>query len=223
MKKICLIILFLFSLGSIIGLRKGVTPTASADSAPAETVEVITITPTIDTFLNMSPGASAPAPDGQFFFVGADEFTYEAIGLIQFDLSQIPAEAVIESAQLTLSHDSSQSTNSLARIICVKQITSSWNAAVTTSNVPAIHEFCHAQREVAFENGNHTWSDLGQLVQGWVIEPTMNFGLALDLLENGYGYKAFHSADSANPPTLEITYTVPDTTKFIFLPLVIKE
>ena len=74
MKKICLIILFLFSLGSIIGLRKGVTPTASADSAPAETVEVITITPTIDTFLNMSPGASAPAPDGQFFFVGADEF-----------------------------------------------------------------------------------------------------------------------------------------------------
>ena len=195
---------------NVFGWNDG--PTLDKDvavRAPQFVGETVTLYPTIDTWVNTTPGATTPNPQSQLLFVGGDEFTYESYALLQFDMSAIPSGAEVISAELDLWHEYSASTTWLAHDICAHQVTSAWNASVTAATAPSINKACLASTTVEDDWGSHIWSDVGSLVQSWVDGSSSNHGVALQQDQYSYGFKAFQSSEGNVSPALRVTYHAP--------------
>jgi len=180
----------------------------SSTTSVARTV-VTTLTPTVDTWINETPGSTGDNHEGeQFLWVGEDEFTFPFYALLRFDLSSIPSNANVTDATLELFHEGSQS-SSQKSTICVYRVGSAWDGTVTGDTAPTLDKVCQASAAVQTAVGAETWSDLSSLVSEWVSGARTNHGLALKQSSSGMHYKAFQSSEGNVPPTLEITYTVP--------------
>lgn len=201
--------LYLFLSLLLLSLLPATSHLATVSAAPDALLSVVSIIPTIDTWVNTTPGAITPNPNNQTFYVGADEFTYEAFGLLKFDVSTIPVDATITAAELKVWHEAGNSTNGLADSICIHRLTSDWDEFVTAATAPSIDAVCQTAVSVTNVVGTHTWSPVTTMVQAWVTGTHTNFGLAMKQAETKYGYKAFQAEEGTVQPELKITYSLP--------------
>jgi hypothetical protein len=145
--------------------------------------------------------------------------------LIDFDLSSLPANASIQSAQLTL-YNNPNAQNGYANgehvhesgsnEAVLQRIVSPWTEDVAWSNQPTTtiqNEVTLAQDTNA--NQNYTL-DVTNLINDIIADPNTSFGFLLKLkTETPYRLLAFASSDHPNPslhPKLEICYSTILTT-----------
>ncbi len=190
----------------------GYSADLAARAPEASSATTLILNPTLDTYVNMTPGSQTPDPNDQYIFVGHDEFTYPSFGLFQFDLSAIPADAIIESAEFKIWHETSADSTTLEKTICVQQVTSFWDETVTRDEAPTFSDTCEASTNVKDFFGVQSWGDITPMVQRWVDKPSTNFGLALNEPETGFAYKAFQSDNGNVKPELRISYNLPEPT-----------
>ena len=143
------------------------------------------------------------------YFSGDGASTYR--GLVRFDLSAIPSEAVVISADLVLYAEA----GSASKQIQALRLTGSWTEiGVTWNNQPGSAPPL-AVRTVDAEAGATTWNVV-QTVQDWVSDAQTNHGFLLraaDEAENGY--RNFRSREGAlgAPPMpnvrLDLTWMLP--------------
>jgi len=140
-------------------------------------------------------------------------------GLIDFDLSQIPANAIILSANLSLySYDSpanqSHSSQSGSNESVLKRITSSWEEnLVTWNNQPSTTETNQVfLQQSSASIQNYLNINVSNLIKDMIDNPSESFGLQLSLKEEEFYRKMiFASSDNTNAtlhPKLEICYTI---------------
>jgi hypothetical protein len=136
-------------------------------------------------------------------------------------LSSIPANSNIVSAQLSLYHDNSDSTQfdspaNGSNACWLQRVTSTWDKnAVTWNNQPSVttnNEDSIPMSTVLYQD--YTNIDVSNIVQDMVNNPTNSFGFLLSLVnETNYRRMTFASGnnpDTSNYPTLLVCYTIPE-------------
>lgn len=137
--------------------------------------------------------------------------------LIDFDLSQIPANATITDARLSLyafpsSPDGGHSTLSGSNECRIQQITSAWNEDDVTWNtapsVTSMNQVVLASSVVDYQD--YLDIDVTAMIQEQYANPTANFGFMISMITQEH-YRAMIFGSSDNPdstlhPKLEITY-----------------
>ncbi len=145
-------------------------------------------------------------------------------GLIEFDLSAIPTNAVVQSATLTLFNNPTSSNGFLngehshfsgSDASYLLQVTSPWSEnTVTWNNQPAT-TLTNAVTLPQDINPHQDYViDVTTMTQGMVANPATNYGFMLQLITEQY-YRCLLFASSDHPdstlhPKLEICYTVPN-------------
>lgn len=216
MSRLCLIAVVL-ALQIGMGLLEGgliVRPTYAAGISPATASalnDTLTLNPTADTFVASSAATTNFSAEAELV-VGLERTVagIDVHSLVRFDLSALPAGAIINRAELRLWQTS---TDGAAWTVNLNRITQDWSAtAVTWSTRPP---GVTAYRGIAIPDGADEMATLAitELVRAWVYTPqtTPNFGI--ELVGNGglSHRRAFASAESAMPPELVIDYTPPPT------------
>jgi len=132
---------------------------------------------------------------------------------IQFDLSSLPAGAVIESASLGLYYFDS---GSAAGSVGVYKVTNDWNESlITWANQPTFGSAAKSTVTVPAANtSDFVFWDITALVKGWYSSPATNYGVVLRDTDESTdeGGKGFYSSDCAvanQRPELIIHYHVP--------------
>ena len=142
--------------------------------------------------------------------------------LIEFDLSNIPSGAVINSADLSLySHDSpglgSHSTTSGSNESVLSRITSSWEEnSVTWNNQPTTTiENQVFLSESSSSTQDYLNIDVTDLIEDMIADPSNSHGFLLKLLnEQHYRSLVFAASDHSDSglhPKLEICYSITTT------------
>lgn len=166
--------------------------------------------------------------------------------LIAFDVSAIPPGSTINSASLKLSEESTR--NHGTATVTLHRVTKDWGegtshasrgeaggAPATTGDATWTHTFFDTDTwdvaggdfssasasESISENGTYTWDSTPELVsdvQGWLDDPSTNFGWILLGNESGSSVtsKQFVSKDgSGQMPTLTVNFTPPALTEVV--------
>jgi hypothetical protein len=144
-------------------------------------------------------------------------------GLIRFDLSSIPANAVINKAELTLyvnggederdddCRDGDHEGNSIAPLK-VHRVTAAW-AEGTVTYKSFDQAFDPAVAATMTLSSRHTYKtvDLKPLVQSWVSGSKPNYGVAITTAGRAHTLIASSEQNPVSQrPALKITYTTPD-------------
>ncbi|MFN9124824.1 MAG: DNRLRE domain-containing protein [bacterium] len=210
-------------------------------SAPALADQVI-LTSVADNTLIEDPTGAYSCGAAQYFFagrVGVNGGSTLRRGALRFNLTSIPAGSTITSVSLKL-YCSAAGANT-AQTISIRKMNASWGegtsvafggggAPSTTGDVTWVHRFypstpwsavggqfsstVSASRSVGGQ-GTYTWNSTAQLVadvQGWVNQPTTNFGWLVQGNEvTLQSVKRFDSreAGAATRPQLTVVYTPP--------------
>lgn len=140
--------------------------------------------------------------------------------LVQFDLSMIPVNAIIDSAFLSLygfvdafnghSNLSGPNQSTLQRITSAwDENTVTWNTQPTTTPIDQV-----ILPPSNFPGEDYLRNDIKTIVQFWTSNPSSNYGLFYQLQpEQYYRRMSFSSpagVDSTKRPLVEIFYSVPD-------------
>jgi len=137
-----------------------------------------------------------------------------ARGYLQFDLTSLPADAVIVSADLKLYQFYTSGTQDFT--IAAHRITDTWDEnTINWNNQPDYHPMTESTRFVTA--GATTWLswDVSSLLQGWLDASITNYGVVLKDSDEALGgtYIICYSSDYTDDPTLrpklEITYLAP--------------
>ncbi len=154
--------------------------------------------------------------------------------LMRFDLSALPAGAVIQSATLNLALVEADTTADATYSIGVHKIinknpdltratgvtydgTNGWTAnSCCFNSIPLAQADISAAYDIEAVNktlGNKVW-DITRMVQEWVSSPSTNYGLLVnsDATKGADRYRFFASMEQANAglrPSLSITYRMP--------------
>jgi hypothetical protein len=146
--------------------------------------------------------------------------------LIWFDLSSIPASAVITDAKLSLyawdGTSEQHSTLSGSNATLLRRVTSPWNEnTVTWSSQPTTTSVNQVLLPASTSlTENYTGMNITHLVNDMIANP--NYGLMLQLQnESYYRRMTFASSDHPNPalrPKLEVTYALSNTSSIAGLP-----
>ena len=141
-----------------------------------------------------------------------------ARGLIEFDLSAIPAKSLINNAKLSLYYNPTSTNGNDTALIgtnacLLKRITENWTReTVTWDNQPQTTEINKViLPQSTTSNQNYLDINVTALVADMINNPTQSFGFMLKL-ETEEFYRRLIFASSDNPdltlhPKLEITYT----------------
>ena len=169
-----------------------------------------------DTYVyQYAPGSNYCTQDG--LKVG---YKQQYAGLLRFDLSSIPSDALVEQATLQLYATGWGGTNitlgayGLLRPFSACEAT--WNQAASASawGLPGANDTNVDRRAVAESNvttsGLNKWYDfdLSAIAQGWVSTPATNLGVLLRATYSAFNFQ-FASAEHGNAglrPRLVITY-----------------
>jgi len=142
---------------------------------------------------------------------------YRSIGLIQFDLGDIPNDVEIVSASLSLFHHSNSSLNSQYDLF---RVTSDWDELGVTFNTAPTHEAIASASMVISDISTRVFRswDITSLVSGWISGAFENYGMWIEEAPiQGSATAQFFSSDngpfghSSQRPKLTIEYaTVPE-------------
>ena len=134
--------------------------------------------------------------------------------LIKFDLSAIPADAVITSATLTLkSHTTSttgSNSNDGGNALYIEKITQSWaESTVTWNNKPNTTTTGRLSVAANTDETETVVLDVTNFAQSWYSAPSSNHGVMIKLQnETKFRSRNFGSSDHATKsPVLSITYS----------------
>jgi hypothetical protein len=188
--------------------------TARAAAGDADDIEEIhttaTFTAVADTTISSDPDRqNTPAHMEKTLtvFSAAGTPTVDH-ALVDFDLSTIPAGAIVTHAELQLYQTAVNAPG--VYLVDIHRIVQPWEAATTTwlkqpPSVPVISAV------VLPDTANVTLAlDVTKLVQSWLHTPfdAPEFGLSLEPAANGSpGGRTFASAETDRPPRLVVTYT----------------
>jgi hypothetical protein len=203
-------------------------PEAGAQTQTA----TITLSPQ-DTFLNVDANVYAANPTLNLY-TWPDYQPANAI-LMKFNLSSLPAGAVIQKAELRLSLVQADTRNSSYSVTAHKVIGTNPNIAQATgqsagstgwtasgccySGIPLAQSNIspsYATTNVARTAGAYAWT-ITDMVKEWLADPTTNFGLLLnaDSSKTKDAFRYFASMENPNAalrPVLEVTYAAGDAT-----------
>ncbi len=140
-------------------------------------------------------------------------------GLIEFDLSAIPQDAIINNASLSLYHnptsaDPGHSTLSGSNACWLRRVTSYWSEdSVTWNTQPSTTQMNQVSLPAStYDTVDYPDIDVTQLIQDMLMYPDSSFGFMLLLqTEEPYRSLLFASSDHLDSclwPKLEITYIV---------------
>ncbi|MBI4645978.1 MAG: DNRLRE domain-containing protein, partial [Bacteroidia bacterium] len=144
-------------------------------------------------------------------------YTYKYRAIFEFDLSQVPENAVILSANLylySIADGTAWKYNSGANISRLRRATVSWSeTTVTWNNQPPVTTEGQITIHQSTTNNQNYTLDIKNFVQGWVSGTYPNHGL-LFLLQTEVSFRRliFGSSDNADTtkrPKLEIHYKLP--------------
>jgi hypothetical protein len=209
---------------------------------------------------------------GPGIFAGTNGTNSPRRGLISFDLSSIPAGAIITDVQFTLtlgqvagSGGAGSGGNPVDRLISMFRLTTNWGEGTTGSTATAIggtgqgfaanvgdatwNAAAYQQTNWTTPGGDYistasaslamqgttvgtayTWLSTAALVadvQGWLDDPSTNFGWEL-INADETGTQSFYSfytsewsdrpgGSAAQEPQLQITYTIPEPSTYALL------
>ncbi len=202
------------------------TLTAFNDAGSSTAEAIITVSPAIvEQTITIQPGPDE-GKDSYVSSVFSDHNSANYVSLrigrwgddiyrtyLQFDLTTLPVDVVITSADLKLYQHSSTGTEDF--IISVFEITGNWGEnTITWNNQPDYHPIPESISPVIM--GDVTWLswDISALLHGWVDGSIANHGIALVGSTTVSSSEVFfRSSDNLdNPgqrPKLEISYYVP--------------
>jgi hypothetical protein len=222
--------------GVLVGLGLG----CAAESASAA---VITVGATKDNTLFESSTGSISDGLGPHMYIGrTGQPAGQSLrrGLIAFDLSSIPAGATVTAVTLQMNLSRAISTSMPVEL---HRVTRNWGegtsnsgspggagAAATAGDATWVHAVFNTSNwstaggdfvptasatTTVTTVGAHTWSGAGMAadVQGWLTNPSTNFGWELLGDEAGQSAHRFDTRDNTAPgvqPALTVTYAVPE-------------
>jgi hypothetical protein len=134
----------------------------------------------------------------------------EHIILLNFDISELPEGAEIDSARLILTYHENSDTQNIA--LNIKRIRETWTQqAATWNNKPDTAGVTYSLSPDEYElNGQQVASfDLTELVTDWVENAGATYGFQIKGPNNITFYKNYYANLDEYPPVLEITYSVP--------------
>lgn len=142
--------------------------------------------------------------------------------VFRYDVSEVPANAVVTSAKLYLYAKTDNINGQLgnptfgsANTSLLQKVIEPWELANTGwANQPAATETSEKILAQSTSNAQNYIVDITDFVQDWVSDSSKNYGMLLRLAsEQYYNSMIFHSgkADDAVKPKLEICYTLADT------------
>ena len=147
-------------------------------------------------------------------------------GLFQFDLSAIPSNAVVSSANLSLyAHPNPANGGGIAmqgsNEAEILRVTSSWQEnTVTWASAPGyttLNKVTLPQSTTSFQD--YLNIDIKDLIQDMVSNPAMNYGMMLKLVnEAPYTSMIFASSEYSNlskHPTIEVCWYIPTSLNFV--------
>jgi hypothetical protein len=178
--------------------------TQSAEAASARQTGVTTLEAIQDT--RVQPGPSTFG-HGAILWTNAEAH----VSYVQFDLSELPADARIESAELKLYFNGNYpGTNSVQ----VGQVEGAWDEATLNWDTPPPAVTWNGPfAEVGDVEEDIAW-DVTSIVRSWQNGSEENFGFGLHSLEPGgkqYWTKDAPKPDVNLPPRLVISYSIPVT------------
>ena len=143
--------------------------------------------------------------------------------LIDFDLSSLPADAVITSADLTLYFNPDASSiyqNQGANALWIERINSSWDeTAVTWNTQPTVTTTNRVSIPASTSVTQNYTMGITQLIKDIIANPASSYGLRMSLqTETAYASVMMSSSDHSNAalhPKLDICYTSATTTGII--------
>lgn len=204
----------------------------SASSVAADTVTLVAVK---DNTLFEDAQGLLSSGAGQYIFAGNTSSANARRGLLQFDLSSIPASAQIISATLDINVSR---TARGARPLSIYRVLESWGegtsdsgsggagAAATPGDATWVHRSFSdatwtniggffnnvpfATSPVAFGHITFTGPGLTGLVASWVSDPAMNFGMLVQgdesALSTSVRFDSRENIDSSTHPRLIVTY-----------------
>lgn len=134
--------------------------------------------------------------------------SWQALALVEFDLSSIPTGATINDAKLVLYHFSSSSPVHSAQVQSIDQ---PWNEGTVTWNTkPAYGSYTEdSTGEIYNEDVNLRYWQVTNLVGQWISGVRLNNGMILRSSGESYSYWTSDYSDSARYPRLIVNYTGP--------------
>lgn len=201
------------------------TPAASQSAT-------VTLSPAADTYLNLDAGVNSTEPTLNTYTWPANRIANTV--LMKFNLSGIPAGAIIESATLNLSLVEADTEAESTYTVAVHKMTNKnpdltrangytydgvngWTAnACCDSNIPLAQadiSSAHDTKAIDKVLGRKSWN-ITIMAQQWVNTPLTNYGLLLnsDPTKGADRYRTFASMEHPTAslrPSLSITYRMP--------------
>ncbi len=210
-----LILLFILTSLLIGGVPALAAPSPASVVSPAPAAlqqDAQRFSPSADTTIAFS------APDGNFNDVpellvndGGLTDVIDSDALLQFDLSTIPADAVVLDAQLRLVQIDGSGGYSLV----VSRVEEAWDAATVTWNNQPVASGNFGFRQTTGDGSEALLWDVTTLVRRWSYTPdeTPNHGLRISGIPgpSGQGRSSLHSleADAALRPVLSVSWQLP--------------
>lgn len=168
----------------------------------------LTLSPTVDTYINSASPNSSYSNSQNLVSSWSQNNGTQSIPLFKFSLAQLPANATINSATLTLWQNNSANENVIFMVVTAP--TSSWNNNVTWANKP-FNQGAYAQTSLDWDLTFKTW-DMKSIVKAWYAGTIPNYGFYLKPPGLGADYNRTFSSNEdpqANRrPKLAIDYTV---------------
>ena len=198
----------------------------------------ISFPPDRDNTLYEDPAGQLSNGQGIYFFDGKTNSNLLRRGLVAFNLTSIPASAIVTDASLSMFLSM---TSGGSAAVSLSKMSQDWGEGASNAGDPGgggaqaalgdatwLHNFYNlgfwvtpggdfaptisASTTVNAVNTTYTWSGSGLIadVQAWVSNPTGNFGWVIrgNEVDPGRAQRFNSGENSSNPPQLTITYQV---------------
>jgi len=183
-------------------------PVSGVDLAPAASTAFVA---TADSWINQNAPATNYGAD-KVLYVGRNSdqrVSYNLQTLLQFDLSSLPAGAIVTKAVLELYQINAAGATQYN--IWPDGIMDPWaEATVTWSNRPTASDLGDSPVSLDLTNGWKGW-DVTNIVRYWTDGKIRNNGILLRGDGDTLGWRAFGTRVDQNPPILTIEYRLPAT------------
>jgi len=172
-------------------------------SAPPPTPETYSTTLESDTAVYVSesqPKTNFNSGSYQYYlYIYQDEFEYQQVSFVKFDLSSLPDDADILDAEIRLYLTTEPDASAIVNMYTIKQ---TWSESTVTWNSKPIYQGLISSLNIKTD-GWKEW-DATNIVEDWVDGSQANYGVAFETESDALDQ--FRSDESAYEPRLWILY-----------------